>query len=296
MRTRGITAGLTDVVYVPLPNSELSQGVVGKKFRSKLELQRHLGTKFDVSLLDFRRGKASQVSWRKQRRIKSIQMNPSNYQVASKYDTFLNLPARQTVSIFKQPVVTLTNHKNDPTPNHVRNGPNTKSDKPMPTQLFWELRFKGIRPVDASLLNIDGLSHEFESAKLSKFDNFDLPNERAFMSIAASWYINQNKILVGQSKDFEKNSRIFVDREQPLIPAISVKEEEIKAQEERIQELRKQIKQALQDLEEMETLDGIDALALSQEKAISTMDEAKNPFGEMSVDQIKTEQPIQIDS
>ena len=168
VRTKGISAGITDVVYVPSANSEHSQGVVGKKFRSKLELQRHFGNKFDVSLLDFRRGKASQIAWRKQRRLKSIQANPSNYQVASKYDYYLNLPARQTVSIFKQPVVTLTNQKNDPTPAHVLNGPNTKSDKSMPTQLFWELRFKGMRPVDSSLLNLDGLTHELESTKLSK--------------------------------------------------------------------------------------------------------------------------------
>jgi len=37
-------------------------------------------------------------------------------------------------------------------------------------------------------------------------------------SVAASWYLNQTKPLLGQEKDFAKNARIFIDREQPLIP------------------------------------------------------------------------------
>ena len=132
-------------------------------------------------------------------------------------------------------------------------------------------------------------------ALFSTVDNFELSNERAFMSIAASWYINQNKILVGQSKEFEKNSRIFVDREQPLIPAISVKEEEIKAQENRIQELRKEIKQALQELEEMDDIDSLlqaNIHTAAKNDATSSSSEDQK----MSIDSIKTEQPIVVDA
>ena len=126
------------------------------------------------------------------------------------------------------------------------------------------------------------------------------------MSIATSWYMNQNKILIGQSKDFEKNSRVFVDREQPLIPAISVKEEEIRAQENRIQELRKEIKQALQELEEMEMLEDIDPKGVSNGKMAPVVkkDEAKSPAVEeenastvtSAVESIKMEQSIEVDA
>jgi hypothetical protein len=37
-------------------------------------------------------------------------------------------------------------------------------------------------------------------------------------SVAVSWYLNQNKSLTGQDKEFVKNARIFIDHEQPLIP------------------------------------------------------------------------------
>jgi hypothetical protein len=37
-------------------------------------------------------------------------------------------------------------------------------------------------------------------------------------SVAASLYLNPNKIIVGQEKDFAKNPRVFIECDQPLIP------------------------------------------------------------------------------
>jgi hypothetical protein len=48
--------------------------------------------------------------------------------------------------------------------------------------------------------------------------SFSLSNENVLRSVAASWYVNQTKALTGQEKEFGKNARIFIDREQPLIP------------------------------------------------------------------------------
>ena len=88
----------------------------------------------------------------------------------------------------------------------------------------------------------------------------NITTDSALRSIGASWYMSQNKILVGQSKEFEKNSRVFIDRDQPLIPAITIKEEEIKVHEDRIKELRMQIKEALEELDNVEYLDLSDNL------------------------------------
>ena len=57
--------------------------------------------------------------------------------------------------------------------------------------------------------------------------------------MAVSCYLNPNKILIGQDKDFSKNARVFIDRDQPLIPAVSIKEEDIKLQEAKLKEIRK---------------------------------------------------------
>ena len=52
--------------------------------------------------------------------------------------------------------------------------------------------------------------------------NFAITNETVLRSVAASWYLNQTKPLLGQEKEFSKNARIFIDREQPLLPVIEM--------------------------------------------------------------------------
>ena len=73
--------------------------------------------------------------------------------------------------------------------------------------------------------------------------------------MAVSCYLNPNKILLGQDKEFAKNARVFIDREQPLIPAVSIKEEDIKMQEAKLKEMRKQLQIALEDFENMDIED-----------------------------------------
>ena len=47
----------------------------------------------------------------------------------------------------------------------------------------------------------------------------NVSDENVIRSVSVSWYLNQNKALIGQDpKEFEKNCRVFVEREQPLIP------------------------------------------------------------------------------
>ena len=121
IRTKGITSGLVDIVYVANEKSEYgSKDIIGKKFKTKLELNKIFGDKYDLSLLDFKRGKISQNAYRKYKRNKNLLANPSNYLSASKYDQYLNLPSRQTASIFKQSVHYVNNnHKNDQVPSII---------------------------------------------------------------------------------------------------------------------------------------------------------------------------------
>ena len=175
MRTKGISSGIVDVVYVP--SAAATDLPAGKKFKSKLELHRYFGNRYDMSLLDYRSGKLSQVNWRKQRRMKSLAMNNTNYASAAKYDNYINLPIRQTASIFKQSVTYHTNnHKNEPTPANILNPPaNKTAEKPKPTQLFWELRFNKLKPVDSRVLedgNGNELNQEIDLNNIQKCKSF----------------------------------------------------------------------------------------------------------------------------
>lgn len=254
-RLKGISAGLVDVVYAP--SSAATDLPAGKKFKSKLELHRYFGNRYDMALLDYRSGKLSHVNWRKARRMKSLAINNTNYASAAKYDNYLNLPIRQTASIFKQSVTIKTNnHKNEPAPAHITNPPanNKTAEKTKPNQLFWEMRFNNLRAVDTRHINEEdaNLNHELELRNIPKFKSFSLSNENVLRSVAASWYLNQTKSLVGQEKEFGKNARIFIDREQPLIPQTAIKENELKMQEQRLKQMRQKLKTALKEFECMD--------------------------------------------
>jgi hypothetical protein len=147
VKTKGILSGLVDIVYGPGSNCDQSTDLNGRKFKSKVELQRFFGEKYDMALLDWKTGKISQAVWRKQRRMKSIAANPNNFASACKYDTYLNIPIRHTSSLAKQPVYCVTNnHRNDPAPAHISNQNNNtnnnnqnnqnKMEKPKPIQVI----------------------------------------------------------------------------------------------------------------------------------------------------------------
>lgn len=121
VRKNGLASGKIDIVYVSND---------GKRFTSKYEMQKFLGEKFDLSLLDWKTGKPSKTALRKQKRLK----NPAYLSKGVKYDPYLNLPIRQTASIFKQPVTVITNHKNEPS--KIDNQTNLKfAEKQKPTQV-----------------------------------------------------------------------------------------------------------------------------------------------------------------
>jgi hypothetical protein len=112
-----------------------------------------------------------------------------------------------------------------------------------------------------------------------------LSDENVLRSVAVSWYLNQNKSLTGQDKEFVKNARIFIDHEQPLIPVsrlklttylnllyylkmtnfflifkiLTIKEDDIKKQEAKLKELRHKLCAARDDYESVDTKRGLPA-------------------------------------
>lgn len=118
------------------------------------------------------------------------------YYLASKNDTSLRCPLRQTLPIFKQPVTyyptqrdevksQVMNTNNQNTTNSNTTG--KPSEKTKPRQLFWEKRFQNIRATD-----IDG----------QPFEHFKLPEQikgilRTFLLKRFSLiYIRPEKIIL----------------------------------------------------------------------------------------------------
>ncbi|CAF1363183.1 unnamed protein product [Rotaria sp. Silwood1] len=173
---------------------------------------------------------------------------------SSKTDTSLRCPLRQTLPIFKQPVTHYPIER-DEVKAQISNQPiksnnNGKpSEKTKPRQLFWEKRFQNIRPID-----ID--EKPFEEVKLPepiKSVGLNMSPETVLISLATSLHLYSNsRALFGQNKQFQKNPTIYIQRDQPLINYVNITDEHIRAQEEKVNELRKRIQQTMSNYNDNE--------------------------------------------
>ncbi|KAG9467352.1 hypothetical protein GDO78_015115 [Eleutherodactylus coqui] len=223
IRKSGLSAGKSDVYYFS-PS--------GKKFRSKPQLARYLGNSVDLSSFDFRTGKMmpSKLQKNKQR----LRNDPLN-QAKLKPDLNTTLPIRQTASIFKQPVTKITNHPN----NKVRSDPQRVIEQPR--QLFWEKRLEGLCASDVT-------EEVLKSMELPKGLQGVGPgnNEGTLLAAIASALHTSSAPITGQlSAAVEKNPSVWLNTSQPLCKAFLVTDEDIRKQEEKVQQVRKKLEEAL---------------------------------------------------
>ncbi len=152
-------------------------------------------------------------------------------------DASLVPPIRQTASIFKQPV---TVHKNDESVINaeLKYGPQEK-----PKQLFWEKRLEGLRACDT-----DG--YELRAMDLPmglKAVGPHVSQETLLQSVATALHVSTHPVTgqTGSESSLEKNSGVFLNPDQPLIQAVSICEEDIKKQEDKVNSVRKKLQDAI---------------------------------------------------
>lgn len=146
-------------------------------------------------------------------------------------------PIRQTASIFKQPV-TVYKTQESKVKTDYKNGNQEK-----PKQLMWEKRLEGLRACD-----IDGF--EFEAMELPKGLKPVGPNvneDTIIQSVATALHVSSQPVT-GQTNTkslLEKNPGVFLDPKQPLVHAVSISDDDIKRQEERVALARRRLQEAL---------------------------------------------------
>ncbi|CAF2718383.1 unnamed protein product [Rotaria sp. Silwood2] len=183
--------------------------------------------------------------------LADITIKLSAASLSSKSETSLRCPLRQTLPIFKQPVTYYPTQRDEVKPQVINsNNPTTTntnsggkpSEKTKPRQLFWEKRFQNIRPTD-----IDGQPFEhFKLPEQIKGVGLNMSPETIVISLATSLHLYSNsRALFGQSKQFQKNPTIHVQRDQPLIEYVTITDEHIRAQEGKVNELRRRIQQTM---------------------------------------------------
>lgn len=153
-------------------------------------------------------------------------------------DVSLVPPIRQTASIFKQPVTIHRNHEGK-VKTELKHG----AQQEKPKQLFWEKRLEGMHACD-----IDG----------SEFGPIELPrglkpvgpninNGTLLQSVATALHVTSQPIT-GQTAPkpaLNSNSGVYLNPEQPLMHSVNISEDDIRRQEDRVNNARKRLQDAL---------------------------------------------------
>ncbi|KAH0955067.1 hypothetical protein HN011_005652 [Eciton burchellii] len=173
-------------------------------------------------------------------------------------DASLVPPIRQTASIFKQPVTIYkmqdgkVKDVKHGTPEKPKQEGVEKSDgkygsQDKPKQLFWEKRLEGMRACDP-----DG--YEFDAMDLPK--NLKpvgpyITEETLLQSVATALHVSTQPVTgqTGSKTALEKNPGVFLNPDQPLVQAVSIADEDIKRQEDRVAIARKKLQDALRALQ-----------------------------------------------
>ncbi|XP_075300476.1 methyl-CpG-binding domain protein 3 isoform X3 [Opisthocomus hoazin] len=186
----------------------------GKKFRSKPQLARYLGSSMDLSTFDFRTGKMLMNKMNKNRQ--RMRYDCSN-QAKGKPDLNTALPVRQTASIFKQPVTKITNHPS----NKVKSDPQKAVDQPR--QLFWEKKLSGLNAFDIA----EELVKTMDLPKGLQGVGPGCTDETLLSAIASALHTSTMPITGQLSAAVEKNPGVWLNTSQPLCKAFMVTDEDI---------------------------------------------------------------------
>ncbi|XP_068197555.1 methyl-CpG-binding domain protein 3-like [Antennarius striatus] len=159
----------------------------------------------------------------------------TNHQIRAKPDLNTTLPVRQTASIFKQPVTKVTNHPS----NKVKTDPQRAVDQPK--QLFWERKLSGLNAFDIAeeLVKTMDLPKGLQGVGPASSD-------KTLLSAIASALHTSPAPVTGQlTAAVEKNPGVWLNTAQPLCKAFVVTDEDIRKQEDMVQNVRRRLEEAL---------------------------------------------------
>ncbi|XP_070163095.1 methyl-CpG-binding domain protein 2 isoform X2 [Polyergus mexicanus] len=158
------------------------------------------------------------------------------YYGRARNDSSLVPPIRQTASIFKQPVTIYKTQEGKV--KDIKHGIQEK-----PKQLFWEKRLEGLRACDSDGYEFDGMDLPKNLKPVGPY----ITEETLLQSVATALHVSTQPVTgqTGSKMALEKNPGVFLNPDQPLVQAVSIADEDIKRQEDRVAIARKKLQDAL---------------------------------------------------
>ncbi|XP_076644995.1 methyl-CpG-binding domain protein 2 isoform X3 [Halictus rubicundus] len=151
-------------------------------------------------------------------------------------DASLVPPIRQTASIFKQPVTIYKTQEGKV--KDIKHGSQEK-----PKQLFWEKRLEGLRACDPDGFEFDAMDLPKSLKPVGPY----ITEETLLQSVATALHVSSQPVTgqTGSKTALEKNPGVFLNPDQPLVQAVSIADDDIKRQEDRVALARKKLQDAL---------------------------------------------------
>lgn len=254
-RPKGLSNGKYKVHYV---------NETGQRFKNKCMLARFIGGEVDLTPFDWRTGKIDPFLKRKVERMMKIRES-ADVNRRLRNDHTIKPPLRQTVSNFKLPVTiyriqpkeaapvvapansVMTRHVQDKIKqanNHEQQraalaAAEARANNLKPRQIFWEKRLQGL---SASINDIENIEKFYLPRNIKPLIPDYIADDSVVRAIVAS--LHDRNVVTGQTapkSEVNKNPAIFMDPYQPPTHQISVDDQDLKRQEERVQHYRKEL-------------------------------------------------------
>lgn len=267
-RPKGLSNGKYQVHYI----NEL-----GQRFKNKCMLARFMGGEVDLTPFDWRTGKIDPYLKRKVERMIKLKESPDvNRRLRN--DHTIKPPLRQTVSNFKLPVTIYRAQPKDSPPvvapsnsvmtrqvqdkikqanNHEQQraalaAAEAKTNNFKPRQIFWEKRLQG----QQASINDENFEKFILPRNIKPMLPEQITDDSIVRAIVTSLYDRNNTITVtGQAitkQEISKNPAIFLDPYQPPTHMISIDDNDLKRQEDRVNQYRRELEKISNSKEEEE--------------------------------------------
>lgn len=210
------------------------KGVPVKRILNKPQIVRTLGSNLHTDV----NASHSRAGWSlltKVQRSRHKHHYDTNHQIRTKPDLNTTLPVRQTASIFKQPVTKVTNHPN----NKVKTDPQKAVDQPK--QLFWERKLSGLNAFDIA----EELVKTMDLPKGLQGVGPACSDKTLLSAIASALHTSPSPVTGQLTAAVEKNPGVWLNTTQPLCKAFVVTDDDIRKQEDLVQNVRRRLEEAL---------------------------------------------------
>lgn len=260
-RPKGLSNGKYQVHYI----NEL-----GQRFKNKCMLARFMGGEVDLTPFDWRTGKIDPYLKRKVERMIKVRDCPDvNRRLRN--DHTIKPPLRQTVSNFKLPVTIYRAQPKESPPvvppinsvmtrqvqNQIKQANNheqqraalaaaeAKTNNFKPRQIFWEKRLQG----QHASINDENYEKFFLPRNIKSMLPEHITDDSVVRAIVTSLHDRNSTITVtGQAttkQAINKNPAIYLDPFQPPTQLITVDDNDLKVQEDRVHHYRRELERII---------------------------------------------------